>query len=108
MITAKHTPGPWTATGFRQMVVNAPSGDTLCLAPATASSGLDEIAANARLIAAAPELLASLEAVLDDLEEAHQPETDADHHGDPKDECIYCRNIAQARAAIAKATEGPA
>ena len=56
-----------------------------------------EVEANARLIAAAPELLEALEAVLPDLE--HYVAT----HGPGPD-----KRLAVARAAIAKATGGAA
>lgn len=55
---SKHTPGPWVATGWEEIVVNAPNGNTLCLAPSDSKDcTLETIKANARLIAAAPELL---------------------------------------------------
>jgi hypothetical protein len=45
--------------------------------------------ANARLIAAAPDLLAY-------LKEAHQEEIDNNHYGDGSKDCSYCRAIASA------------
>lgn len=59
----------------------------------------------ARLMATAPELLAALNRLVDDLVEAHEEELSSNHGGDGPD-CSYCRSIAVARAAIAKATGG--
>ncbi len=78
--TAKHTPGPWEAKGKSVRTTNhttqgsAPNGyeGGICncmgrrMGP---RSGIDETAeANARLIAAAPEMLDALEEVLPHLE----------------------------------------
>lgn len=62
-----------------------------------------ERAADAKLIAAAPELLAACEALAVDLAEAHAQEKDAQHYGDNPKDCLYCRHLAEAHAAIAKA-----
>ena len=88
---SRHTPGPWA------IYVNAPSdivirkmskdGYELC-SIARVSSGY----ANARLIAAAPELLEALQSVLDNC---------LDSEG-------LCAAHAKARAAIAKAKGGAA
>lgn len=56
---AKHTPGPWIATGWKNTVVNAPNGATLCLCPSDEPNcPIERIQANAALIARAPDLLA--------------------------------------------------
>ena len=82
---SKHTPGPWSVgnpTGFRNQISIEPAIG--CVYGAG-----DEIAANARLIASAPDMLEALEAIADF----------APGYGD------VCEIIAQrARAAIAKAT----
>ena len=88
---SKHTPGPWA------IYVNAPSdivirkmskdGYELC-AIARVSSGY----ANARLIAAAPELLEALERIA---------------ASDPTHTHFATLAISEARAAIAKATGEP-
>ena len=87
-MTTRHTPGPWVADGRRDddgaWYVRAPSGVVAEL------DGRDAVA-NGRLIAAAPEMLAALEAVLGD-----------DH------DCVsaapaYCLECSAARAAVAKA-----
>ena len=59
---AKHTPGPWRAEGWRGMVVNAADGSTILAMPGGSyGAGETELNANARLIAAAPAMLAALE-----------------------------------------------
>ena len=60
MSTNKHTPGPWKAEGWENLVVNCAEGYTLTLAAGRKGAGLEELQANARLIASAPELLAAL------------------------------------------------
>jgi hypothetical protein len=51
---------------------------------------------------AASNLLAALETLIEDMAETHQEEIDSNHQGDGPD-CSYCRDIASARAVIAKA-----
>ena len=60
MSTNKHTPGPWKAEGWENLVVNCAEGYTLTLAAGRKGAGLEELQANARLIASAPDLLAAL------------------------------------------------
>lgn len=88
----EHTPGPWVQTGVSIMsetplrliaVVGAPSERT------------DEDAYNARLIAAAPDMLGALKAVIDEKVPAYHDCTD-----DGLSKCAWC--IAE--DAIAKAT----
>ena len=91
---AEHTPGPWhvDSTG----VITAKSATTfICDTRKTSRRFLppnDEISANARLIAAAPELLAVLEALADHAAETY-PHFES-HRGQV--------DLACARAAIAK------
>ena len=74
MSAAKHTPGPWSA-GVRSGNFidithsnNQPGAITRALCRVQArQSWVAEAEANARLIAAAPELLAALEAMLEQL-----------------------------------------
>jgi len=80
-----YTPGPWT-------FANGPHRIEVHTTPALAYAFSISDEANARLIAAAPELLEALEAVLPDLE--HYVAT----HGPGPD-----KRLAIARAAIAKA-----
>ncbi len=89
---AKHTPGRWgelngeiLAGDDDVFICDASEGKT-----ATGLLPIDERTANARLIAAAPELLAALEAMFDKY-----------GNKNPK---LDCEVLANARAAIAKAT----
>jgi len=100
-MSAKHTPGPWT-----NQVVNTVSGVCFKVGPFPwkegelnhaciyadypNKSGYEQCAANARLIAAAPDLLEALQAMLT-------------HMGMDEDDWIK-PTFNQARAAIAKAT----
>lgn len=62
---SRHTPGPWTAEGWNNTTVNAADGSTITAAPGgVRGAKISEIQANARLIAAAPDLLAALELFL--------------------------------------------
>ncbi len=103
MSAPKHTPGPWrvgalqsydgyTGQPFRN--VWAGQGDAATVtARAIRSEGAmtNDVDADARLIAAAPELLAALSELLAEAEEFHNPHTEGWN---------------MARAAIAKATGG--
>ena len=107
-MTAQHTPGPWRIViesadpewaiivdtgGGIVANVNSETGPDASSAPATRKMPRD---ANARLIAAAPELLAALERIL----RAH----DSGNNGAYMGEAVLCKMFAtQARAAIAKA-----
>lgn len=109
---ATHTPGPWFVFAGREgifnncdVIVSAHVEDAIVCAM---GHDMPEIASNARLIAAAPELLAALKAVTEHMDRAGgdayaMPECpwckagpDGDHHGSD------CELVA-ARAAIAKA-----
>jgi len=87
-----HTPGPWAILPNTPHFVRAMHPAEGMQPVATVYHFNGELAANARLIAAAPELLEALEAVLPDLE--HYVAT----HGPGPD-----KRLAIARAAIAKA-----
>ncbi|TFZ45654.1 hypothetical protein E5C33_09265 [Stenotrophomonas maltophilia] len=91
-MSSKHTPGPWTYSHGEHpnfFYIDSPSGDVVYV---TASLQPDHVEANARLIAAAPELLQALQLV----------------------ECVYRKNcvnegepssvLDSMQAAIAKAT----
>jgi hypothetical protein len=101
---SKHTPGSWTirrepssrGRGFHRTVVR--DGFTWPIAEvSTAAGGQVDIAeANARLIAAAPELLEALE------EMCAPPEND-DEDPTPEENEKWADTMRKARAAIAKA-----
>lgn len=99
----KHTAGPWKAEAFgavttlvqgiRRQVASTVGDAVMHSDPRT--NVVDLQAANARLIAAAPEMLKCLEACLGELESAF---------GGPQDQNEEeAALLAQARAAIAKA-----
>ncbi|WP_309382015.1 hypothetical protein [Cerasicoccus frondis] len=64
----QHTPGPWTTTfgGAKQIaVIHQKGGKYIAKVDGFPLRNLDEIETNARLIAAAPELLEALESLQD-------------------------------------------
>ena len=67
--TPMHTPGPWRLDEYGE-VVGGKYGSPICeLPPASMLAGsISEHTANARLITAAPDLLAALEAIVSDEE----------------------------------------
>lgn len=73
-LTAKHTPGPWTLKPAEDGEFREPgNGDAAVVGSNLVSPGIvwqndEEGRANARLIAAAPELLEALEAVQAELD----------------------------------------
>ncbi len=91
MSGARHTPGPWrlAASGIDGHKVVAPDGRNICGMSNRISLSMAERHANARLVAAAPDLLAALR----DLVPA-----DFDRHPDD-----FMPVWHAARAAIAKA-----
>ena len=104
----EHTPGPWYHRPEEPCVeAQLDSGCNILVAMCDGGGYVTPAAAqaNARLIAAAPDLLNCLSRLVDDLTESHEDELNSDHSGDGPD-CSYCRNIDRARAAIAKAGGG--
>lgn len=106
---AKHTPGPWFITGGEMTkYVEARIGNRLlqevaAVGPTVADDGYgDQQQANARLIAAAPELLEALQSLLkrfpteDDMHIAGWEQSEID---------LACRDYEAARAAVVKATQ---
>ena len=104
MSDMKHTPGPWRSSGhphYQAIISDSPTGD----------ERLDEqdhreayggylicesvLEANARLIAAAPELLEALEEAVLQIEYMHEKFQDTG---------TGCMTITRSNAAIAKAT----
>lgn len=68
-MSSKHTPGPWThSKGERHdfFYIDSPDGDVVYV---TGSLQPDHVEANARLIAAAPELLEALTKKVQDAEQ---------------------------------------
>jgi hypothetical protein len=93
----KHTPGPWRVAamrGFAGSIGVGPKGET-AVAVIAADAFPSEREANARLIAAAPELLAALRAMIGVWEHGIDP-SDEQEIGEPT-------AVRWARAAIAKA-----
>ena len=88
-MTTAHTPGPWAAIGT-DVKTPGPRSRILCWT-GQPEVQMGEARANAQLIAAAPDLLAALRAML-----AKHDDRDA-----PSD--LWPAEAAQARAAIAKA-----
>lgn len=66
----KHTPGPWINETYSVVASNTPvdGGDIICEAPLIFDDSMRRWQANARLIAAAPELLDALKAIRDGWE----------------------------------------
>lgn len=94
-MSAQHTPAPWTVSG--KQVKSIDHGKRYTVATANNPKFTDEAnASNARLIAAAPDLLAALielsDYVFDEYSASHP----------------LCERAAEARAVIAKATGGAA
>ena len=102
-MNAKHTPGPWTVKSATSVVADgaqvASCGFKMGSWP---KEDYDTEEANARLIAAAPDLLAACRWLIDQMAE---PIHDGGDGGIVSD---YARRYADARAAIARATGGGA
>ena len=93
---AGHTPGPWSVSTERGILdIGAPGAGLLAMV--SRSQLLGDSNANARLFAAAPELLAALTNALNVLAGIATGDLATVHRDSPA--------IAQARAAIAKATK---
>ena len=93
----QHTPGPWTLDGAANtgdLDIVAPRGRIAMLDCEFSAETEEALTANARLIAAAPDLLAALielsDYVFDEYTASH----------------LLCERAAEARAVIAKATGG--
>lgn len=94
----KHTPGDWTVNGPYHIVASTPQGDPPIIVAQIISlrnGRIEEKDANARLIAAAPELLEALEMLLV-ITNSRGESLGLDDGGPVLD---------RARAAIAKATQ---
>jgi len=87
----KHTPGPWRIELYENFIVSG----TISIATTCHNPDRETTKANARLIAAAPDLLEALQVM---LEHAYEEDWDMGQNGN------YCIDVAT--AAIAKATRG--
>ena len=96
MEKATYTPGPWRAEGWKNVVVNLPTGETIALCPGPKYAPLGVFQANAALIAAAPDLLEALEKLADMVPEIAR----ALPSGVP---LAYADAFDNARAALTKA-----
>jgi len=100
-MSAQHTPGPWSVNS-KAALIDPPDGESICLMrwPTNVRSE-EETKANARLIAAAPELLEALTGILAEYEDRKSQWGDEylwDKHEDKE-------AIESARAAINKAKQ---
>jgi hypothetical protein len=93
-MTTKHTPGPWAVSDVGEVVVCA-TGRTLCDVYSSPTTGEEQADVDARLIAAAPDLLAACEM----LAEAQRRADTGEREGFG----CYVDAVDKARAAIAKA-----
>ena len=94
-----HTPGPWHTGSTIRTVIFAPDGYAIADAKTFHNMRQADTKANARLIAAAPDLLAALHAIM--LRAVRQQANGGGLH-DFQDCSRACADTA--RAAIAKAT----
>jgi len=104
MSAAKHTPGPWSAErgAYGDWFINAADGSvwiakTVPMRDLMTKLAIFETEHDARLIAAAPDMLAALQAMSTSFH-------DVEHMGGLDDHKTIAANMA--RAAIAKATRG--
>lgn len=102
MADMKHTPGIWAISEPTTICSKPVQCITISKEDKVFVKGPNAVK-NTRLIATAPELLATLETIVEHLAESHATEKDAEHYGDDPKECSYCQSIAAARAAIDKA-----
>lgn len=98
---ASHTPGPWYAVARMVEIGNDDAPDICSTDPYTFGQGhlarcIEEAEANSHLIAAAPDLLAALVALLADYEALAQSEGFWEYE--------HLTEYLAARAAIARAT----
>ncbi|MDR6216219.1 hypothetical protein [Paracidovorax wautersii] len=101
-MSAKHTPGPWSLnTQYADIEVRGPAESGVLIAVMSpwgiAADTESPQAANAHLIAAAPELLEALQGLDEAYCRAGAPLTREERHEDRK-------RLIAARAAISKAT----
>ena len=85
---SKHTPGPWKASALGRTVTDG--AEQVVCRPSAYANNAERQVANARLIAAAPELLDALQEIVEAQKGGY----------------LGCSHIDAASAAIAKATGG--
>lgn len=108
-MNTKHTPGPWKCPDITLDIITADRKQSIAVCHRSVDGnykpGLQEAKANARLIAAAPELLEALKDCADWTRLCEHPEVVKLRHVDVVTEAEACQKVAQdnARAAIAKA-----
>lgn len=105
-VMAGHTPGPWYIEPTGERTCNGPTvsidqSPLKIVARPDWHLDHEEYMANARLIAAAPDLLEALHDCLTIVQDEY------DEDPEPEDLTSWKRAIDAARAAIAKATEQP-
>lgn len=93
-----HTPGPWFPTKVSDYNEVARIGRAWNISTMLALADFGDVDADARLIAAAPDLLAALQALVAELDGPGKPYS-SDSYAPP-------HFIETAKAAIAKATNG--
>jgi len=106
-----HTPGPWRVGAYGTTVMtgrpNSQANDTICSLYMPIHSGVGELLlpqdarteqvdANARLIAAAPDLLAALQRLRDDVQAMHVGSDERCN------DCAVCLSLKLADAALSK------
>ena len=94
MTNTQHTPGPWFVDINGEGAITAPDGMLIARMQNAYRDDLRE--SNARLIAAAPELLAALQDLAEEAARSVYPQPD-------KPDSAWAK-LVRARAAIAKAT----
>ena len=95
-----HTPGPWLVEGRTVYALNDDGYNRFSALVQDAHTPGDELEANARLIAAAPELLEALEDIANDYAERFDMDSQSTNPG-------MKVVVENARAAIAKARGTP-
>jgi hypothetical protein len=107
MSGAQHTPGPWFTNGteIRKSFLNESDGSYVLatIRAGGAVSLASEQLANARLMAAAPKLLAAVEQLEAYAEAAMH---DAEEAGDEADRQIWARLLETSRDALRDAVQG--
>jgi hypothetical protein len=103
-MNAQHTPGPWRATAWGETIsIDSPHGNYSGIARLNFSGNADYgippqlETANARLIAAAPDMLEALESLFEECAMVHK------HWGEGNNTEKAAAAISKAQAAIRKA-----